>query len=1436
MSELFKNKYKLLALLTTLMLVVTLAAGSFAYGANAGLLSEPGLESSQPDSSGEEPTEEEQGALAEEEAPVAEFRSPSNMKGVFLSAGTDYNPADGEDAVKGQIDDAMDKAQTLGMNTVILGTNYEDKVVYRTVNAPTLSGSFDVMEYMVSAARERDFYLYAIFDVSHYKATPTTRMTVTAGELNTLASDLGEFAEKYALDGILVDGYTNERSQDSYSLYTLLGGGIGYDNYLRTTPEALVSKASEAIHGSAPSTQVGLLADPVWANAADREEGSATEATFTSLIDGNADTKSFVEKGLVDFLAVKAFASIEDKSVPFSEIVRWWADVARGADMPLYIVQASSMVGAEDSGWSAEELAKQMEELEYISGVRGSAFDSLKVLSEDEGGLNEALQNAGKPQIEPEKILQELEMTKPSETTYTTAENQVVFAGASDPEEPVTINGETVATDASGYFTATFSLKAGQNNFVIAHKERTINYAITRQVEILKEISPTGSISTDGGMEIAIIAWAYDGAEVYATVNGTTVPMAPDDNVIDEEVRDSSYKRFTGTYTAPGATDQQQSLGAITVQATYEGQSKSLTGASVTVNKKAKVEDGTPVVVVTDQAMTYPASTLDNIPRADCYPLPKGAMDYAVGEEIEYKSVGYTVLASGLRVKSSDIQGTSDFASANTVSKISVDVKDGFTYITLKTAQKVSYNVDYTGSAFKITLNYTNNVPEGMTLNQNPIFTDASWDSSTLVLSMVKQGGFMGYKGYYDDGGNLVFRFNNPPSSIAGARIVIDPGHGGRDVGALGFLADYSEKVINSLIADALAEELQSRGATVLLLNTSGGMDLATRVSKAEQFNADIFVSIHNNTASNTSAQGTEVYYFYPFSKSLAAGTSSGVSSQLGTNNRGARQSYYTVSLSSQFSSALVECGFMSNKDEYEKLVSGKYQSRIAVGIADGISSAIKNSYTGIDGGGSQSGGSVVTDGESSQEESSSSQDPSSESSAGNTAATGITMNRDTLTLKVGRTGTVKGSVQPDTASNRNVTYTSSDASIVEVDGSGKVTALKSGEATITATTADGGFKATCKVTVLDDGDSSQSSSGEDIPVDDLQLSDSQIDIEIGEEYSLDAVVYPTDASNQKIHWESDDTAVATVNGGKVTGVKDGVAVISATSDDGGITVTCTVYVGTGSGSGSSGGTVAKDVEWIDIECDTLTMYINATQTMRLVDDKDRVVANSALKWKSSDTSILKVDENGVVTAKSKAGTATIEAYITRSGDIYASVNITVTRDKVAVTGVTLSHSSLELQKGVTTDMLKATLSPSTATNKELVWRSSNENVVTVDSAGKLTAKNRGTAMITLRTKDGNFTARCEVTVVREMEIEDLYLDVAYLEMWIGDTDTLTVYFDPEGYPNQAVTWTSSNPSVVSVDSKGNVKALKKGTATITVTAKADTACTYDCEITVYND
>ncbi|MBP3574425.1 MAG: leucine-rich repeat protein [Prevotella sp.] len=247
---------------------------------------------------------------------------------------------------------------------------------------------------------------------------------------------------------------------------------------------------------------------------------------------------------------------------------------------------------------------------------------------------------------------------------------------------------------------------------------------------------------------------------------------------------------------------------------------------------------------------------------------------------------------------------------------------------------------------------------------------------------------------------------------------------------------------------------------------------------------------------------------------------------------------------------------------------------------------------------------------------------------------------------------------------------------------------------------------------------------------------------------------------------------------------------------------------------------IEKDIDNITLdktvaemtEGETLTL----TATVTPEDATDKTVT-----WTSSDETVATV-KDGVVTAL-KAGKTTITA---KAGEVSATCEITVNAKVIPATSIALDKTTAEMIEGETLT-LTATVTPEDATDKTVVWTSSDETVAKVKD-GVVTALKAGKVTITAKT--GEVSATCEITVnAKVIPATGITLDKTTAEMIEGETLTLTATVTPEDATDKTVTWTSSDETVAKVVN-GVVSALKTGKTTITAKSGEVSAT---CEITV---
>jgi len=225
----------------------------------------------------------------------------------------------------------------------------------------------------------------------------------------------------------------------------------------------------------------------------------------------------------------------------------------------------------------------------------------------------------------------------------------------------------------------------------------------------------------------------------------------------------------------------------------------------------------------------------------------------------------------------------------------------------------------------------------------------------------------------------------------------------------------------------------------------------------------------------------------------------------------------------------------------------------------------------------------------------------------------------ENLTLPVGQSKELKAKLSPSEPTNGNVLWTSDNEDVATVDQSGKITAKNPGAANITVETVDGGYKAVCKVTVV-----------EAIKVTKITLPQG-IKINVGDIKTLIPDIYPDNATTKNLSWSVDNDELATINSnGTLTAKAHGTITVTATATDGsGVSASTNVLIN-------------YTPSVVELESEFLTMNIADEQTL-WANVSPSNASYKEISWSSSDESIATIDQNGKIYAL-KAGTVTIKA------------------------------------------------------------------------------------------------------------------------------------------------------------------------------------------------
>lgn len=424
----------------------------------------------------------------------------------------------------------------------------------------------------------------------------------------------------------------------------------------------------------------------------------------------------------------------------------------------------------------------------------------------------------------------------------------------------------------------------------------------------------------------------------------------------------------------------------------------------------------------------------------------------------------------------------------------------------------------------------------------------------------------------------------------------------------------------------------------------------------------------------------------------------------------------------------------------------------------------------------------------------------SSGSSPGGTTSwsiTGISLDKTELTINKGDISeSLIPTITPSNATgDKTITWISSNDTIAAVDSAGHVAAVGPGTAQIIAKTSNG-KTATCTVTVF-------------VPATGIQINSEDFAIDKGSSKTLSATLTPAD-STDPIIWSTSNSDILTVDvTGKITAINVGQAIITASAGDSNIKAECTVNV-------------VISISSLTLDQLEILLFKGDEDTLTATIDPPDTTEDKTVTWTSNNPAVATVDSTGKVIAVG-GGTAILSA---TAGTHYCECIVTII---VPVSGVSLNKSTTRLGIG-TDETLTAIIEPEDATNKTVTWSSSDDNITTVDETGKVTAHNVGNVIITATTQDGGFTAECTVTAV--IPVTGISLNKADSIIAKGNAEQLTATVTPATATDQAVTWTSSDNNIATVDQGGNVSAISVGNAVITATSN-DGGFTANCNINV---
>ncbi|MBO4465289.1 MAG: Ig domain-containing protein [Bacteroidales bacterium] len=329
-----------------------------------------------------------------------------------------------------------------------------------------------------------------------------------------------------------------------------------------------------------------------------------------------------------------------------------------------------------------------------------------------------------------------------------------------------------------------------------------------------------------------------------------------------------------------------------------------------------------------------------------------------------------------------------------------------------------------------------------------------------------------------------------------------------------------------------------------------------------------------------------------------------------------------------------------------------------------------------------------------------------------------------------------------------------------------------------------------------------------EIAVQDVYLSQDRAEMIVGETVQLEAIIYPSNATDKKIYWASSRQSVAGVSDrGHVTAIEPGVTTVSAFA--GGKKADCLITV------------MPKTIAVSSIVVEPTSLSLLEGEEVKLVAIvKPDEATDKTVYWSSSDDTIASIDTVGKLVAL-RQGEATIVA---KAGDKEARCSVAVGK-KVGITSLALNKTSVKLARGET-EALEVTIKPDNATNKTVTWISQALSVATVSENGTITAVGKGTTLIIAKAEEMQDT--CSVQVI--IPVEAIELNQTELQLEEGDDYVFSATIMPNDADDKEITWSSSDPSVAIVDQNGAISALNVGSTQITATVGGKSAY---CQVVV---
>ncbi|MDJ0733976.1 MAG: N-acetylmuramoyl-L-alanine amidase [Nostocaceae cyanobacterium] len=554
---------------------------------------------------------------------------------------------------------------------------------------------------------------------------------------------------------------------------------------------------------------------------------------------------------------------------------------------------------------------------------------------------------------------QPLLVVYPRNNHQTTAE-KIFFIGTAPPQGQVSINGKVINRSKSGHFAPSFPLQLGENQFTIRYQNQEIQIQVKRnstQPEVPQglafaknSLTPAVDIARLPGEPICFSAIAPPNATVSVQLGNQNIALVPQSLQIQLP---SNFAALTGQNQPSVQKNVSKYEGCTTVDTPADlGKPQfnlNLAGKTLTQEGTGKIQILSPkqlqVTEVTADfgvARTGPSTNYSRLT-----PLPKGTQATITGKQGEWLRLDY-----GAWIKTQETQIIpSPIPPRSIIRSVGYRQLPTATQMTFPLQFRVPVSVQQGNKTFTLTLYNTTAQTDTIRTDDDPIISRLDWQQvapGQLQYTFNLKGDQQwGYKLKYA-GTSLVLTLRHPPEikgktskPLSGIKILLDPGHGGKESGATG-PTGLKEKDVNLVVSKLLRSELIKRGATVVMTREDDtDVSLRDRQIMIEKEEAAIALSVHynalpdNGDAENT--KGIGMFWYHPQAHSLAVFLHNYLVEKRNRPSYGVFWNNLALTRPAESPSVLLELGFMSNPEEFEWVTDEKQQKKLAKTLADGI-------------------------------------------------------------------------------------------------------------------------------------------------------------------------------------------------------------------------------------------------------------------------------------------------------------------------------------------------------------------------------------------------------------------------------------------------------------------------------------------------------------------